>query len=290
MQHAASRCPSVFVSEAEIDRIIAEDVPYIDLTTYVLAIGELPGSMEYFTREPCVLCGTEEAARVAKRLGCTVASSLPSGTELEAGDSFMVLEGTAEQLHAAWKVCLNLFDHLSAVATKTHAMVEVAHKANPACEILTTRKSMPGIKSLLTKAVLTGGAFPHRLGLSETVLVFEQHRAFLGGFEGFVKALPEIRTKVVEKKLLVEATAEEALVLARAGVDGVQLDKVSVGEIPGLLAELKAIDPRLTVIAAGGINPGNVAAYAATGVDALVTTAPFTAKPVDMSVRMLPRA
>ena len=36
----------------------------------------------------------------------------------------------------------------------------------------------------------------------------------------------------------------------------------------------------------GGINPGNAAEYAATGVDGLATTAPFTAKPLDMSVRM----
>lgn len=282
-------CPPVYIPDAEIDRLIAEDVPYLDLTTYVLGIGGDAGSMEYFTREACVLCGTEEAARVASRLGCAVVWSRPSGARLEAGESFMRVEGTAEQLHAAWKVCLSLFDHLSAVATKTRVMVDAAHEANPACEVLTTRKSMPGVKSLLTKAVLTGGAFPHRLGLSETVLVFEQHRAFTGGFDGFVARLPELRAKVAEKKLLVEASAEEALVLARAGVDGVQLDKVPVGQMAALVAELKAIDPHLTVIAAGGINPGNMGAYAATGVDALVTTAPFTAKPVDMSVRMGPR-
>ena len=34
--------------------------------------------------------------------------------------------GRALDLHAAWKVCLNLFDHLSAVATKTRAMVDAA--------------------------------------------------------------------------------------------------------------------------------------------------------------------
>ena len=68
-----------------------------------------------------------------------------------------------------------------------------------------------------------------------------------------------------------------------------QLDKVPVEDMAALVAELKAVDPHLTVIAAGGINPGNVGAYAATGVDALVTTAPFTAKPVDMSVRMKAR-
>ena len=53
-----------------------------------------------------------------------------------------------------------------------------------------------------------------------------------------------------------------------------------------LVAELREIDPRLTLIAAGGINPENAAAYAATGVDGLATTAPFSAKPCDMSARM----
>ena len=133
------RVPAVRISDAEIDRIVAEDVPYFDLTTHVLGIGAEAGSMEYFTREACVLCGTEEAVRVAGRLGCEVAWSLPSGSTLDAGDAFMRVEGMAEDLHAAWKVCLNLFDHLSAVATKTRGMVDAAHAVNPACEVLTTR-------------------------------------------------------------------------------------------------------------------------------------------------------
>ena len=58
-------------------------------------------------------------------------------------------------------------------------------------------------------------------------------------------------------------------------VDGVQLDKVDVSVMRDLVRELRAIDPRLTIIAAGGIDEANAAAYAATGVDGLATTAPF---------------
>ena len=203
----------------------------------------------------------------------------------------LTVRGRAGDLHAAWKVCLNVFDHLSAVATKTRAMVDAAHAANPRCEVLTTRKSMPGAKDLLTCAVMAGGAFPHRLGLSETVLVFEHHLTFFGGFERFVDELPAIKAKCIEKKLFVEADAERAITLARVsansiGVDGIQLDKVPVAELQELVSRLRAIDPRLTLIAAGGINPQNAGAYAACGVDGLATTAPFTAKPIDMSVRM----
>lgn len=280
-------------SNARIDAFIEEDVPYIDLTCEVLGVHNQPGEMEYFTRESCVLAGTDIARRIMRNLGCEVLTSSEDGQLVSAGQTFFTVRGAAADLHAAWKVCLNVFDHLSAVATKTRSMVDAVHAVNPECEVLTTRKSMPGAKDLLTCAVMAGGAFPHRLGLSETVLVFEQHLAFFGGFNRFVEEMPRIKARCVEKKLFVEADAQRALALARAssdghGVDGIQLDKVPVSELAELVRRIREIDPRITIIAAGGINPQNAGAYAACGVDGLATTAPFMAKPVDMSVRMRP--
>ena len=285
--------PSLRISASRIDDLIAEDVPYIDLTTEVLGIGAKRGRMTYFTREACVLAGTEIVVRMAGSLGLDVVSSTQSAERIPAGAEFLTVEGTVSQLHQLWKVGLNTFDHLSAIATKTRAMVEAAHAENPFCEVLTTRKSLPGAKDLLTYAVMAGGAFPHRLGLSETVLIFENHLAFMGGIDGLIMALPQIRSRCLEKKLFVEAGADDALRLARIGaerpqsrVDGIQFDKVPVKDMAGLVAQLREIDPRLTLIAAGGITPMNAGSYAATGVDGLATTAPFTAKPIDMGVRM----
>lgn len=278
----------VVFPETRIDYFISEDVPYLDLTSEVLGVADQAGEMEYYTREECVLAGTDVVRRIARNLGCEVVAVRFDGDRIAAGESFMTLRGPASALHQVWKVGLNTFDHLSAVATKTRQMVDAAHEANPRCEILTTRKSMPGAKDLLTAAVRAGGAWPHRLGLSETVLVFDHHIAFLGGFDAFVERLPEIKRRCVEKKLFVEAGEEQVRILARAGVDGIQFDKVPVERLASLVEELRAIDPHLTLIAAGGINPGNAAAYAATGVDGLATTAPFSAKPLDMSVRMRP--
>ncbi len=278
----------VVFPEARIDYFISEDVPYLDLTSEVLGVADQAGEMEYYTREECVLAGTDVVRRIARNLGCEVVAVRFDGDRIAAGESFMTLRGPASALHQVWKVGLNTFDHLSAVATKTRQMVDAAHEANPRCEILTTRKSMPGAKDLLTAGVRAGGAWPHRLGLSETVLVFDHHIAFLGGFDAFVERLPEVKRRCVEKKLFVEAGEEQARILARAGVDGIQFDKVPVERLASLVEELRAIDPHLTLIAAGGINPGNAAAYAATGVDGLATTAPFSAKPLDMSVRMRP--
>lgn len=70
------------ISDARLDELIAEDVPYIDLTTEVLGIGNVAGELSYYTRENCVLCGTEEVTRMIEHVGARVEESLPSGTFL----------------------------------------------------------------------------------------------------------------------------------------------------------------------------------------------------------------
>lgn len=274
------------ISQARIDRLIEEDIPYMDLTGIVLGIAEQPGYMEYYTREDCILAGAGIANRIMARLGCDIVESKRDGARLNRGDVFMKVTGSAESLHAAWKVCLNVFDHLSAIATKTRSMVDAAHRANPRCEVLTTRKSLPGVKDLMTDAVMIGGAFPHRLGLSETILVFDHHIEFLGGYDAFLERIPEYMARCREKKFFVESDVDHAADLVKAGVDGIQFDKVPVDELKGIVSEIRRIDDRITLIAAGGIGVENAEAYASTGVDGLATTAPFSARPMDMSIRM----
>lgn len=274
------------IPDSRLDFFMAEDVPYLDLTSTVLGIEDQQGQMDYFTREACVLAGVEEVARIAQREGCDVEVFHASGEHIGPRETILRVTSRASALHQVWKVGLNLLDHMSAVATKTREVVDAVHAVNPRCELLTTRKSMPGCKDLLIEATMIGGAFPHRLGLSETVLVFDNHMMFLGGFDEFVRRIPEFRSRCIEKKLFVEAKLSQALTLARAGVDGIQLDKVPIDQLAVLVKEVRAIDPRIVLIAAGGVNADNAAAYAATGVDGLATTALYTAKPLDMSVRM----
>ena len=245
----------IFIPNETIDKFIMEDVPYIDLTTFVFGFGGKPGRMEYFTREDGVLCGTEEVLRVMKNLNVEVEMSVPSGTVIKAGDTFLRANGKAQDLHMAWKVCQNIFDHCSGIATKTRRMAEEAHKVNPDIVIVTTRKGFPGTKALAIKAILAGGAFPHRLGLSETVLVFRQHINFLGGLENFIAEIPAAKRKLTEKKLIVEAdNRDDALLLARNGVDGIQFDKLPPEQLSEAVSLLRSLNPSLAILAAGGIN------------------------------------
>ena len=50
------------ISDTRLDYFMAEDVPYVDLTSLVLGIEDVPGQMEYFSREACVVAGVGEVA------------------------------------------------------------------------------------------------------------------------------------------------------------------------------------------------------------------------------------
>ncbi|MFR4804458.1 MAG: hypothetical protein ACLT98_14750 [Eggerthellaceae bacterium] len=89
------------------------------------------------------------------------------------------VRGTAGDLHAAWKVCLNVFDHMSARPPAARWWTRPTRRTP--LRVPTTRKSMPGAKDLMTEAVMAG-AFLHRLGLSRPALVFDHHLTFFGGF------------------------------------------------------------------------------------------------------------
>lgn len=276
-----------FISINEIDRLINEDVPYIDLTSWALGIKEQVGQITYFTRDDAVVCGTEEVRAIFDRLHIEMDHMVPSGRQVIAGSELITGTGRAEDLHMAWKVGQNILDSCSGIATKTKKMVDIVKAVNPNMAILTTRKGFPGTKALATKAIMAGGAMPHRLGLSETILIFKQHLNFIGGFDGLLKKLPEIKAECCEKKVIVEATTlDQAIELCRAGVDGIQFDKMSVVDLINAVNNLSDEFPDKVLLAAGGINETNIAKYAQTNVNGLVTTSLYSAKPIDVGVRI----
>jgi molybdenum transport protein len=236
-----------------------------------------------------VLCGTEEVLCIFAKLGVTPLHSLPSGTAVEPGQVYLSAEGTAAALHRAWKVTQNLLECCSGIATKTRRLVDKVKAVNPGISIVSTRKSFPGTKALSVKGILCGGAAPHRLGLSETVLVFKEHTAFWGGAQALPGRLGELKAKVPEKKIVVETDSMAyAMELCRAGADCLQFDKLPPEELKDGVPKLRAVNPGVVLLAAGGIDEHNAADYAASGVDVLVMTGLFFAKPLDTSVRMVP--
>lgn len=277
----------MYLANVDFDALIREDVPYFDLTSFALGIDGQAAKICYFTREDCVVCGTEEVSEIFRRLGLTLTSAVPSGTFVPAGTELLTGRGPAGAVHTAWKVGQNLLDHTSGIATKTKRLVDAVHAVNPALPVLTTRKMFPGTKALAIKAIMAGGAVPHRLGLSETVLVFKQHLNMIGGLDALLSRLPEMKRVCCEKKILVEAEdLDMAVQLCQAGADGIQFDKFSPQALAEAAELLSARFPGVVLLAAGGINEKNAAQYACAKISGIVTTSLYTAPATDIGVRI----
>lgn len=275
------------MSANEIDQLINEDVPYFDLTSSILGIKEQAGKITYFTRDDAIVCGTEVVGAIFDRLNIERTMMVASGQRVVAGTELMSGRGRAKELHMAWKVCQNILDSSSGIATKTREMVDVIKTHDSKMALLTTRKAFPGTKKLAIAAIMAGGAMPHRLGISETVLIFKQHMNFIGGFEGLINILPELRHQCCEKKIIIEAvTYEEAVELFKVGADGVQFDKLGAKELTKAVVSLRDQFGDVILLGAGGINENNISDYAKTGVNGIITTSPYHAKPIDIGVHM----
>jgi molybdenum transport protein len=277
---------STIASRAELEKLLADDVPYGDLTTEVLGIGGESGEMRFSARDPMIVALVEDAAAIIELSGCRVERLVSSGAALAQGAPILVAHGPAAGLLRSWKVAQTLIEIWSGVATSARAIVDAATAVAPNVAVACTRKNTPGTKTFAVAAIRAGGAGMHRLGLSETVLVFPEHRAFLGD-EPLAATVQRLRRAAPEKKLIIEVnTVEAALLAAEAGFDVIQAEKFSPPDIATLVGRLAGAHGRPVIAAAGGVNAENAAAFAQAGADVLVTSSPYLARPRDVQVRI----
>lgn len=275
--------PHCVLSLAELENLLREDAPHGDLTVTALGIGGRPGRILLHSRDPMSVCGTEEAVRLFELAGVQAERHANSGQAVQPGHLLLSAEGQVAGLFRAWKVAQSLIESLSGVATLASRIVQRAGAARVAC----TRKHLPGVKTLMVKAVESGGACMHRLGLSESIMVTAEHRSFFLGDEsaGYLRALQAAQP---EKKIVVEVEdLASALALVRQGCQVIQLEKFSPAQVAEVVMAARTDAPvgqRPVIAAAGGIGPDNAADYAEAGADVLVTSAPYFAKPRDVQV------
>ncbi len=239
-------------------------------------------------RTPLLVACTEEAPRIGQMLECEIAKKAESGTKNSADPVLLSLCGEGPALHRAWRLCQILLEYACGMATYAQDMLAEARMVNPQCEIFVTRKSFPFAKGFCIRAMLAGGVLPHRLGLSETVLVFGQHHALFASDDAFLNALRTVKTRCVEKKLVVEVESVDAAQRMLAlGVDVVQIDKCKPADIKDLVVWQQTYHPHATLLAAGGIHLDNTRFYAATGVHGLVTSAPYQAGMANLGANLV---
>ena len=253
-----------------LKRFLEEDVRSGDITTQFTVPEDTTGLATIYAKERSVLAGIEEVAAIADFSGLTYEILAYEGNWVDPKQPVMRLKGSAWTLLAIERVCLNIVQRMSGIATKVYNMVSIAREESPTIKIAATRKTTPGFRFFEKRAVVIGGGDPHRYALDDMVLIKNNHITAAGGVRAVVSAA---REKVsFSKKVSCEArTLQEVQEAIGAGADIVLLDNFKPKDVGGLIDVLKADGTRDKVIleVSGGVDEDNVRDYAKSGVDVL---------------------
>ena len=176
------------------------------------------------------------------------------------------ITGPYRVLLAAERVLLNFLQHLSGVATLTHAFADAVQ--GTAAVVIDTRKTLPGYRALDKYAVLCGGGGNHRAGLYDMVLAKDNHlAAFAAGTLKESVARVVAAAKPLPVEIEVDTIEQFRDVLAVPGVDFILLDNMSNDTMRQCVAIRNASPNQPLLEASGGVNLTTVRGIAETGVD-----------------------
>lgn len=257
------------VTEA-VRAALHEDAPWGDLTAELTIADSTELSAVLNAREPGVFAGgplvVEAFRQVDSRI--VVSELVPEGHVFVAGETLAVISGPAKGILTAERIALNYAQRMSGIATLTAQYVAAVRGTKAA--IADTRKTTPGMRALEKHAVKAGGGSNHRFGLSDAIMVKDNHLVALGATDGpaLTEALRSLRARAGHTTSIiveVDRLSQLEAVLA-ADVTGVLLDNFTLAELEQGVA---LVGGRAVCEASGGVSLETVAAIAETGVDVI---------------------
>lgn len=251
----------------ELLEFLKEDTPAGDVTSEAV-IPDITCTAAIRAEQNGTLAGIEEATLLFTHFGVAVTGGKRDGDAVTKDGSVLTLSGTAKNILLVERTALNILGRMSGIATRTAAMAAIVRRENPTCRVAGTRKTCPGFRRFDKKAVQIGGGDPHRMNLSDGILIKDNHLALVPLEEAIQKA----RAHSAYKKIEVEVeSAADAVRAARAGADIIMLDNMTPLQVRETLAALREnrVRDQVVIEISGGIDEETLRDFAACGVDVI---------------------
>lgn len=252
----------------QVKDAIAEDLAGgNDVTSNATISDSQVSTADFISKADGVVSGLHVVAAVLEYCGVNNYEVLvDEGMQVKSGKVLITAQGNTKKLLLAERTALNFLSHLSGISTLTNKWV--MQTAGTKCKIRDTRKTTPGLRQLEKFAVKMGGGENHRLSLSHSVLLKDNHIVAAGSI---TKAFKLIKEKYPTKELEIEVDNLDQLsevILLQPNL--VLLDNMSVDECQKAVEIVKG---KFQLEASGGLTLENAKAYAQTGVDYLAVGA-----------------
>lgn len=253
------------IVEKIIQLALEEDLGLGDITSDNIFTAQDRARAVVVAKEDLVLCGMEVARKTFWLLDQELIFKplKKDGDLVKKGEEVLYLEGRTLSILKGERTALNFMQRLSGIATISREYVQIARPYG--VMIVDTRKSQPGMRKLDKYAVRCGGARNHRMSLSDSVMIKDNHIAAAGSIAA---AVARIKSAIGHTpKIEVETTnLEEVKQALQAGADIIMLDNMT----PQQAAEaVQFIGGRAQTEISGGITKENLAAYCAAKPDVI---------------------
>ena len=251
-----------------LQRALEEDGAFHDITTLSTVPEQQQSQGHILTRQAGVVAGLAVAVDTFRYVDerITVELHVQDGDTVQAGTKLASLQGPARSVLSAERTALNFLGHLSGIATLTAHCVHAIEGSH--AHILDTRKTTPGLRSLEKQAVQLGGGQNHRFGLSDGVLIKDNHIQAAGGIAQAVAAARRIAPHLLKIEVECETLSEVEEALT-SGADVILLDNMYVDMMRSAVEMIRQRAPHVLIEASGsiGTNTERLIAVAGTGVD-----------------------
>ncbi len=252
----------------QVIRALMEDLAGGEDVTSVATISQdLESSAEFKSRAVGVVAGIPVVQAALELVGVKHNQVvIHCAHRVEIGTVLLRTHGNTRAILLAERTALNFLGHLSGIATLTRQWVDEIEGLGT--KVRDTRKTTPGLRELEKYAVRMGGGTNHRMSLSESALIKDNHIAAAGGVTA---AFTRVRDHYPDLEIEVEVdTLEQLGEAVELRPDLILLDNMSV-ELCRQAVEMVAGRCRLE--ASGRLALANAREYAATGVDYLAVGA-----------------
>ena len=248
-------------------RFIREDAPWGDVTTDAV-VPDVTCRAVIRAKDHGVIAGLAEAQALFEHFGVTAHARTADGRPATPGEALLDLAGPARAILLVERTALNIIGRMSGIATQTREAVDVVQGVSPDVRVAATRKTAPGLRALDKKAVTLGGGDPHRYTLSDMVLIKDNHLALVPLPEAIRRAKEQSLYRVVEVEV---GAASDAIMAAGAGADTILLDNMTPGAVFETVQALidRGLRERVVLEVSGNVAGGDLARYAATGIDVI---------------------
>lgn len=276
--------------EQLVQRALEEDIRTGDVTSLACIDDARETSAVILMKQSGIIAGLPLLPMIFKGIHPAVEITYltDEGSFQKVGSQVAKVTGPVRAIITGERVALNFLQHTSGVATITSEYVKrVAHMR---CDILDTRKTLPGLRALEKYAVAVGGGKNHRNGLNDCALIKSSHLSYIEAKEDnpIETAVEKIKEKYPDLPIEIQIDAiNEVVKVLTNDFRAIMLRNMSLDDLTSSIELIRQANSKVYIAYTGRVTLETVRSIAETGVNGIsVPSLTHSVQGIDIGIRL----